>query len=859
MLQLTQRLWWGNGAPTPDPKKWDGIFATAARRGYAGISVLASAIAEAEASRFVDLLLKHNLVLIAHVDTAAEVTLPAAAAGTEGNAAEVGEGGSKNAMEVDSNATTTTAEPATAETDTGAPAAPAVVKPRTPAEHLASFKLQLAAAVALHPVIVCSSSGSDAWSQPESVEFFTEAVALAASSAKVPVCHTTSLGRQLATPWQARELLAQVPGLKLNLDLGVWCFTAGRVFDGDGGDRPWWPQMLASAGGSAVVLAAGVGHAGAPRVPHPADRVHAHALEQHEQWWTTLWTTMLETQTAAATAAAESEGGGGAGAATATVYMEATMDPSYQQRMPCTGVVTTNVAEADMWLAARMQALYEEKVTAVAEAAAVAAAGEEESTVARMKREMNKLQAEAKAALKLQVDQTPDAEWNRLGIVTEVSKRATEATEQLYANIEAAAAEPQYPAVLLPGEKGVRMNYLLECKEMVYFTLDNETPRMVAKKFDLDFKEILLINKPYYPSLSGPSKLFESTILLLPCDPAVLESHPIKCQRLKVSLEQQRRLDFAADRRQNRKSKKARGIEEKRMAREQDRSDKKMDKMKVKQRVKDKAKRERKKQRALEKKNATPAQKAANAAKLVHLQPWIRAVAEARKFLQLVGFNVPKKGTEFHLISTYYKDQMRAYGKIKTLYVRGQPMAEINDSPLSQDKLAKAFAKADREAGILPGGEYGSDDEDSEEDDDDDDDDDEDDDEDDDLDDEDEDDEDEEPEDETIFRVYIASEDETPRQIAKKHDLTVKEILAVNKERIEGLRQHSKLMEGTTILLPMEEDKPAGGAAAAGEGDASAASLLLLVAAASSPEGDAPAKRKAGGQDGTPAQKAKNN
>ena len=832
--------------------------------------MLASAIADGEASRLIDLLLKHNLVLIAHVDTALDAPT--------GSSAADGEAGDKSAMEVDSTAGATSAPAAAAaaaaaaasEKDAadanadGPPAAPAVVKPRTPAEHLASFKLQLASAVALHPVVVCSSSGSDAWSQAESAEFFKEAVA-AASSAKVPVCHTTCLGRQLATPWQAREMLAQVPGLKLNLDLGVWCYTAGRIFDGDGGDRPWWPQLLASAGGSAVVLAAGVGHAGGPRVPHPADRLHKHALEQHEQWWTTLWSTMLETQAAAAAAAAaaesESEGGGGAGGPLATVYMEATMNPSYQQRLPCSGVVTTNVAELDLWLAKRVQALFGEKVTEVAAAAAAAAAGEEETTVERMKREMNELQAEAKAALKMQVDQTPESEWNELGIVTEQSKRATQASKLLYANIEAAAAEPEFPSVLPPGEKGVRINYLLECKEMVYFTHDDETPRMVAKKFDLDLKEILTINKPYYPSLSGPAKLFESTVLLLPCDHAALESLPIECQRLKITDEQQRRQAHGTSRRHGRTSKKGRGEEEKRNQLEQDRMDRRMDKQRGKARVRDTAKRERKRQRAAEKKNATPAERAKNAAKLVHLQPWIRAVAEARKFLKLVGFNVPKKGTEFHQISTYYKDQMRAYGKIRVVYVRGQPLTEITDKPLTQDKLAKAFAKADHEAGVTPLGEgyddyeYGDSDEES---------DDEDDDDEDDIDDysdrdiEDDDDDDGEPGPDEMFKVYVASEDETPSQIAKDAGLSVKELLAVNKERIKGLRQHSKLMEGTTILLPLEPETPVDAASPAnGEGDTDAASLLLLVAAASSPEGDARGKRKADEQKSAEAQKAK--
>lgn len=46
---------------------------------------------------------------------------------------------------------------------------------------------------------------------------------------------------------------------------------------------------------------------------------------------------------------------------------------------------------------------------------------------------------------------------------------------------------------------------------------------------------------------------------------------------------------------------------------------------------------------------------------------------------------------------------------------------------------------------------------------------------------------------------YDAKDNETPREIAKKFNLCVKELLAANRGRIEGLQVHSKLVEGYVI------------------------------------------------------------
>lgn len=58
--------------------------------------------------------------------------------------------------------------------------------------------------------------------------------------------------------------------------------------------------------------------------------------------------------------------------------------------------------------------------------------------------------------------------------------------------------------------------------------------------------------------------------------------------------------------------------------------------------------------------------------------------------------------------------------------------------------------------------------------------------------------------DELSFHVHSCIEDETPHQIAKQYNVATKTILEVNKLRFPSLRQHSKLLGGTPVLVPLD-------------------------------------------------------
>lgn len=48
----------------------------------------------------------------------------------------------------------------------------------------------------------------------------------------------------------------------------------------------------------------------------------------------------------------------------------------------------------------------------------------------------------------------------------------------------------------------------------------------------------------------------------------------------------------------------------------------------------------------------------------------------------------------------------------------------------------------------------------------------------------------------SVAQWYDAKDNETPREISKKFDVCLKQLLAANKGRIQGLQAHSKLVEG---------------------------------------------------------------
>jgi hypothetical protein len=211
----------------------------------------------------------------------------------------------------------------------------------TKTDHLGSLEKGLEAALRCGARAATVIGGRDAWSVSESVEFFGQALALA-SQAGIPVSFETHRSRSLFNPWVTRDLLRQLPALRLTCDFSHWCCVTERlVLDSE-------PGILSLCAERVSHVHARVGYDQGPQVPHPAAPEYREELEAHERWWAALW--------------AEQEAQG------REVF---TMTPEfgpdgYLHLMPFTREPVADLAEVNRWMASRLRERFAGPVAAAA-------------------------------------------------------------------------------------------------------------------------------------------------------------------------------------------------------------------------------------------------------------------------------------------------------------------------------------------------------------------------------------------------------------------------------------------------------------------------------------------------------------
>jgi hypothetical protein len=208
----------------------------------------------------------------------------------------------------------------------------------TLAEHLESLRCQIETAWDCNPRFLTVIAGCDAWSVEQSVNFFGEAMALA-DKPGVPISFETHRSRSLFNPWTTRDILRQLPALKLTCDFSHWCVVCERLV----GDEP---DVLSLCAERAHHVHARVGYDQGPQVPHPAAPVHREALEAHERWWTQIW----RSQSAR-------------GMTVSTLTPEFGPD-GYLHSLPFTNVPVADLTQINHWMAGREKKLFAETMMA---------------------------------------------------------------------------------------------------------------------------------------------------------------------------------------------------------------------------------------------------------------------------------------------------------------------------------------------------------------------------------------------------------------------------------------------------------------------------------------------------------------
>ena len=208
----------------------------------------------------------------------------------------------------------------------------------SPAQHLESLRRHAEVALECQPLFLTVIAGCDAWSVGESVDFFGRALAVG-EELGVATSFETHRSRSFFNPWTTRDILRQLPALKLTCDFSHWCVVCERLIDTE-------PEVLALCAERAHHVHARVGYDQGPQVPHPAAPAYQTALEAHENWWSQIW----RNQSAR-------------GMPVSTMTPEFGPD-GYLHCLPFTSVPVADLAQINHWMAERQQRRFAETMIA---------------------------------------------------------------------------------------------------------------------------------------------------------------------------------------------------------------------------------------------------------------------------------------------------------------------------------------------------------------------------------------------------------------------------------------------------------------------------------------------------------------
>jgi sugar phosphate isomerase/epimerase len=153
----------------------------------------------------------------------------------------------------------------------------------TVAEHLQSFRDQLAQAKKFKASQITFHSGADHWTRAQAEEFYRSSISIE-QEIGLPVAHETHRGRVFFNPWITRDLLLQFPALKLCCDFSHWVCVAERIeWDDSTG------SILKLCAKHCLHIHSRVGYGEGPQVPDPAAPEYQPQVEAHEKWWDVIW------------------------------------------------------------------------------------------------------------------------------------------------------------------------------------------------------------------------------------------------------------------------------------------------------------------------------------------------------------------------------------------------------------------------------------------------------------------------------------------------------------------------------------------------------------------------------------------
>jgi sugar phosphate isomerase/epimerase len=153
-------------------------------------------------------------------------------------------------------------------------------------DHLADLRRAVDLAGDVDALFVTTMCGYDAWSFQQNLDFFGAGVELSARTG-VTISFETHRCRSLFNPWVTRDVIAQIPAMKLTCDFSHWCVVAERLIDTE-------TEIIRRCAARAHHVHCRVGYAQHAQVPDPSAPEYRPAVEAHERWWDLIWASQRE-------------------------------------------------------------------------------------------------------------------------------------------------------------------------------------------------------------------------------------------------------------------------------------------------------------------------------------------------------------------------------------------------------------------------------------------------------------------------------------------------------------------------------------------------------------------------------------
>jgi hypothetical protein len=204
-------------------------------------------------------------------------------------------------------------------------------------KHIDDFREKAEAALECSPLFLTVLAGSDAWPVAQNVDFFGKLLEITGKLG-IGASFETHRSRPTFNPWNTRDLLLQLPLMRITCDFSHWCCVCERLVLDDE------PEILTLCAERAQHIHARVGYAQGPQVPHPAAPEYKPELEAHERWWDAIWNVHQKDCHAITTMTPESGPDG------------------YLQHLPFGGGPVANLDEINSWMASRQRDRFDKRV-----------------------------------------------------------------------------------------------------------------------------------------------------------------------------------------------------------------------------------------------------------------------------------------------------------------------------------------------------------------------------------------------------------------------------------------------------------------------------------------------------------------